>query len=716
MIAFLLSAIGFSIPMMHLLLLREIFPVFSASDFMFGIIFAHIVLSAFLGYVFGSKFTSDNLRKNLLFCIAALCAAFLFSFFYARGIRYFLDIPLGRLITLKNAFLYCFLIIFPTSFFSGLLIFLSKSWAEKFGKSNQKYPLNLYFYFFAGLSLIFYSLILFSVNGFGIVLFICLILSVIFLAIAKSAKAQCVFLLFIIVFFMSHPLEFISTADKNILSKNFSGYIIKNYKYSSYGQNVLVNKNKEWTLLTNHIINFSFPDDEIVYSQDFAHMSILHHQNPKNILIISGGPKILSEILKYNIASIDYIEPDKTVLSIIENDIIKDSLDDKRIHFYGGNVRKFLKDKKYDLIFIGIPQPSNLALNDYYTKEFFLKTKEALSPGGFVSLRLPGYESYRLFLTLQLNASIDKSLRSAYDFVHIIPGQKNIIIASKSEMPPRMQIKKRLEKIQNNTLLLSNRYLDDRMDAYKTAWLKNELNKNVNENMENSDWSPEGMIFDFMHLHSDLSPRVSIILEQTKRYLYFILLIPIILCFVLRDIHKETSFVCGISTAGLSMISIFAVQIYTQQIIKFLGIIIALFFVGVFISKFAKKFSFENKFSNEKMFLIEICNIVLIIMWIAVFEFSLVILPVLFIFTLLTGFLSGLEMTNLLINWRNSLFNLSKSKVIIFYFLAGLWLSLLFGGGYFILAAGFQKSLLLILLFRFILFCRWADLSKRRLL
>ncbi|MDR0617393.1 MAG: hypothetical protein LBG23_01250 [Endomicrobium sp.] len=104
--------------------------------------------------------------------------------------------------------------------------------------------------------------------------------------------------------------------DKQILHKNFSNSEIKSYHHTPYGQIVLTQKNNEYHSLVNNSLLFSLPDNNIIESEDFVHFSMLHHQNPKNILLIGKILKCLPIILKYNIDTIDYAINNK---KIIEN-------------------------------------------------------------------------------------------------------------------------------------------------------------------------------------------------------------------------------------------------------------------------------------------------------------------------------------------------------------------------------------------------------------
>ncbi|MDR2772052.1 MAG: hypothetical protein LBB93_01125 [Elusimicrobiota bacterium] len=719
MMPVLLSVISFCMPIISLLLFRESFAVFEANAFILGVMAAHFIFSLYLGYAaVAVKIFDEKLKKTWLFFVALLLVVFIAAFCGIRSLRGFLNIQLGAMITLKNAFIYSFLFISLPVFLSAVVSCLSLSLSRTQISAYKKISPTIYLFFGVLAGLVFYSLLLVSANGLAVVIFVSLVLITAFLIILKTQKLANTFLLILLGFLLSQPAHFIDRLDRKLLENNADGGVVEDYQYSAYGQNVLVSKNKEYTFLTNHIVGFSVPDNEIIISQDFGHIPMLHHSAPQKVLIIAGAMPLLSSILKYKVESVDYVEADKAVIDIMMSSAFlpPEIFDDKRLHIHSTPVRKFMRDKKYDVIFIGAPQPLNLALNNFYTKEFFLDAKKTLSSDGFVAMKLIGSSSYSPALAMRFNASIIKALQDVYGFVYVIPDKQNIIIASQTKMPARMQIKNRLAKIKEETLLLSNYYLDEAMDSEKVNWTNNELDKLKSDATENLDNSPSGMIFIVLQRQSRLSPLLSFFLQKAFDYSYFVFALPLVLFFVIKNICKETAFVSGLSTSGLFMISVFAAEIYTQQISKFAGVFAAIFMVGVFLSTIISKQIFKRKSLNFQILNVEGASLMLTIIYLVSFRFALINIGVLFVLVLAMSILFGVETIDVWESWKSSNLNKQGKNMLLLYSAIGGWLAALFGGGYMILALGFEQSFLLILIFRFIVFCRWADLRKKNVL
>jgi spermidine synthase len=702
---------------MQTLLFREIFPVFQGGDFVIGIFAAHFICCASFGYFIAATETfSDikNFKKIILICIPLLLLSFIFSFIFVRDLRNILHIPLAEGISLRAAFIYIFYSVFPTSFFSGMLsLTIIRFFSYKAKQSLKTSFLYLISSIAAGFAV--FSLFVFHISGFLIVLSVSIPLLVLFAVLIK-AKPQ-VFILsavFVLIVF-ALPKSAISYIDKIIFERNFDKTEVLDFEYSAYGQNVLVKNNNESLFLSNHILNFSYPDNDILGSEDFIHISILHHDNPKNILIISGAVKYLQMILEHNVENVDYVEPDAGIIDMIRSDAahLDNIFNDKRLHIYNANAREFIKNQKYDLILLGLPAPINLGLNSYYTKEFFQKADKALNKGGFLSLRLPGTMSFSTYLMAKLNKSVLNSLASMFAFIEILPGNQNILIASQNKMPFRAHIKKRLASMENNTLALSKYYLDDKMDEEKIRWLNYEFERAGGENMINSDSDPKAMIFSVLHNHSRFSPNLVSIFEIFSRYTYILYFIAIAAFFLSKRIHTETSFAFGLSCVWLNLIAAYSIQIYSGQLLRFASVILALFIAGIYIGIISGKFFTKRMSSNSAVFYIEIAQCLWIMIWIVLFGVNLINMPILLFFVFGTSFLGGLEINALIINWDVLHWYVDKKFKIYLALIAGAWISALAGGGFLILVMGIQKAFFFILFIKFLIFCRWADLKKK---
>ncbi|MDR2437288.1 MAG: hypothetical protein LBD17_04390 [Endomicrobium sp.] len=701
---------------------REIFPTFQGIDISIGIYASCTFMFFATGvYIFDFINSSKNPKKSVFISIFVVIVFSFLSLIFVCNIRNFLYISIGGNISLKSMILSIFTALSCVNLLEGIffrfIIRLIKSENPKLysiKKSVQHMCIGVI------LGCLLYSLLLFHFLAIEILLLVDVFLVIGLLTLTEKKKTI-IILLFTFVIFASFLFsDTIVEFDKYLFNKNFPNTTIEEYKYSSYGQVVVLQKNNEYFLLSNNILLFSLPNKEILHSRNFVHIPILHHQAPKNILIIGGIATYLPMVLEYKIDNIDCVETDTSVVETIQKIFphLDRAFNDKRLNIYNTSATDFIKQSKskYDLILIGLPAPINLYINSYYTKEFFELAKNALTGSGLLALALPGKKVFLPLVTSQLNASVFEALHQNFDFLRAIPGEQNILIASQHKMPYRMFIKQRLLKVKDLSLLLSKHYLDDKMDTEKTNWLMSELDKTIQEeNLLNTRTNPQAVMFTLFYKQSEFSPYLSIFLDKIAKLSYFILLGIIGIFFLSKSIYKITSFTCGATALWINFTAIFTLQSYNGQILSQLGTISAIFIFGTILGNILASNFKKYVPLNKKNFFTELSFLSITIIWFFVLKFGNDNPIPIYILLFAAGINFGVEFSYL-IKISDLYSNKTESKLKIFLYAAsGAWIASLIGGGFLILVWGMEKSLLFIVTLKFLILCRWADLTKRGL-
>jgi len=206
---------------------------------------------------------------------------------------------------------------------------------------------------------------------------------------------------------------------------------------SKYQNLALGVQEDQYSLFANGQYAFSFPDP-FVPAQE-ANLFMCEHPDPKDILLIGGTPGMLHEILRYPVRSVDYLEIDPEVLSIIEpylSQTEKESLADHRVSIFHEDGRHFVKrnrgKRRYDLIILDLPDPSTAMLNRFYTREFFIEVKNVLQPGGVVVAGISSASTYFGEEMKSFSGSLYATLRDSFAHIAISPGETNCFFASDS--------------------------------------------------------------------------------------------------------------------------------------------------------------------------------------------------------------------------------------------------------------------------------------------
>ncbi|MDR1522616.1 MAG: hypothetical protein LBS29_01435 [Endomicrobium sp.] len=733
--------VSFSITLVQLLFFREILFIFNGIDFVIGIFVSSIIFSFTLGiYILPYLKLSRNNIKYAFLNTFFLILFSLISFIILQNIRFIFNIPLGSQIPLKYTFISIFFILFPIGFLQSTFLFTlinlypssqtvaniklggdnkvihtNKLQNIEFPIRNKNYLQYLFIYIFGFIiASLLYSYLFYTFIGIKILIIVFISLIIVMFCLSNRNTTIWGELLLICLLFAIFLSNWSEKFDNYILHKNFASTKIESYHYTSYGQIAITQKNNEYYFLFNNSLLFSVPDNNIIELEDFGHIPMLHHQDPKDILLI-GKILYLPIILKHNIDNVDYIANNNKIIENIKNiSSLNTMLNDKRLHIYNENTKKFItyNKNKYDLIFIALETPTNLYVNSFYSKDFFEIVKHSLKNDGFIALQLPGKMVFNSYITTELNQSVIGALKENFKYIEVIPGIKNIIIASQTKIPYRMFIKRHLKKIRGKTLVLTKHHIDERMDTEKTKWLISELKHLNPRNLTNTIWTPHAIVFSVLYDQAKFSPYLSIALDKISQYSYFIIF-GVIIIFFQKFLYKTSSFICTSTSCWLNFIIIFILQSYNGQIYKLAGIFLSLFMLGIAVGTFLAKNTLKSMLAKRKILFTEIIFLIMASALFIILKINKVSSGSLYSLLFLSGLALG---TELLLLTETSKIYTSKLENIKKMFLSaslGAFTASILCGSFLSLVWGMQNSILFILFLKFLTFCRWADLRKR---
>lgn len=174
-----------------------------------------------------------------------------------------------------------------------------------------------------------------------------------------------------------------------------------------------------------------FFSGDIAREEENIHYTLLQRDEYERVMIISGGlQKHLGQLSKYKIREVIYIEHDPGIIAA-EN--ARDTLlNQMHVKVVKSDPVKYLKNNSttFDAVIQLIPPASTLAVNRFFTREYFATVKEHLNEGGvFTCTPAPYYnyspESYRRSFSPVYN-----SLRAVFRNVAAIPGSSLYVMAS----------------------------------------------------------------------------------------------------------------------------------------------------------------------------------------------------------------------------------------------------------------------------------------------
>ena len=232
---------------------------------------------------------------------------------------------------------------------------------------------------------------------------------------------------------------------------------------SPYGRITVTKLYNQMSVFENDALAFETEGTDAEY---FCHLTALQHHDPQDVLILGGGIEgIVSEIAKYKPRRIDYVELNPVMLNMATPylpDEIRKSLKEPNIHIIFADPRQYLKKSdSYDLILVGMPEPTSGQANRFYTRDFFEQCSAKLNTGGILGLRLRTAENLWTKPLISRNTSIYSALQSVFSEVLFLPGTINVVTASHAALPHSPEImSRRLLDMKITTRLISPNYIN----------------------------------------------------------------------------------------------------------------------------------------------------------------------------------------------------------------------------------------------------------------
>ncbi|MEK5443673.1 spermine/spermidine synthase domain-containing protein [Fredinandcohnia sp. FSL W7-1320] len=166
----------------------------------------------------------------------------------------------------------------------------------------------------------------------------------------------------------------------------------KLYEGQSRFQNIHVLEAKEIRMFLDGQLQFSSLDERI-YHEAFVHIPMSLTKSHERILILGGGDGLaLREVLKYpDVKHVDLVDIDPEILRIAREvpeivSLNEQAFYDKRVTAYAEDARTFLQTdkRKYDLIIVDFPDPTDPVLASLYSLEMFQSLGDCLTSNGMI--------------------------------------------------------------------------------------------------------------------------------------------------------------------------------------------------------------------------------------------------------------------------------------------------------------------------------------------
>jgi len=161
-------------------------------------------------------------------------------------------------------------------------------------------------------------------------------------------------------------------------------------------------EDKKISLYINGQRQFESGEWDFVYHESFIHPAMSLAKKRDSVLILGGGDGLaLREILKYrDVKDVTLVDIDPLIIkAATELDFMKalnnSAFFDDRVMVIVGDAFKFVEEqsglKKYDMVFIDFPDPTDDSLSRLYSKEFYMLLKSIFSDNAVAVIQSEAY-------------------------------------------------------------------------------------------------------------------------------------------------------------------------------------------------------------------------------------------------------------------------------------------------------------------------------------
>ncbi len=674
---------GFSGLVSQMLLLRELLIVFSGNELSIGIVLANwLILEAFGSFFLGKK--AENTKNKIeafvsitiLFSLSLLAAVY-----FTRILKNILGVSVGEGLGFLPIMYSSFLILLPVTIFHGALFTFGCKIYSMFSGQNASAVGKVYVYETAGTiagGFIWTYLLIPYLNAFqmaaGLAMLNFIVCLILLFSYCKTGRLQKIITGISVLFlFFSGYLVFAGGADRLhhlSIKAQWKGQNVVHYQNSIYGNICVVESGEQYTFFSDGIPNIITPVPDITFVEEFVHLPLLAHPEPKKLLVLSGAAGgVINEVLKHpSVESIEYAELDPLVLELMRRfptPLTEEELNDRRVKVKHIDGRLFLKmtEDRYDLILVGLSDPSDLQTNRFFTKEFFSMAKKKLNVDGIFVIGLSGSLTYLNDELKNLNGCIFNTIKSAFSYVRVFPGDgTNLFLASDSQdisLIDKTLLANRLIERNLKANLIIPRHIEYKLHPGWQDWFFRFLEGSTQK--INYDFKPLGVFYSISYWNALFAPYLRGLFRwfaNIDLWMFLLLfIISVTLFFLMRSVDKRLFGrgipICILTTGFAGMLFdlalIFAFQSLYGYVFFWVGLLVSSFMAGgaigaMTVTSILPKIKNDLKFFIKTEFAIIFFSLGLPFIFLLVYPYleGAIIFHLLKILFLVLSFVSGL--------------------------------------------------------------------------
>jgi spermidine synthase len=600
--------------------LREFLVVFFGNELAIGVIFANWVLGIFLGGWAGAALAKRIASPLRAFSLGLLwlCLVAPVEVWLIRSLRVLLGVPAGSYVAFFPLLLSSAVIIAPFAVAVGLVFPLACKIAVAEKQESVQIG-QVYIWealgFMAGGALFTFVLVD-HLNAFAILLVLVVAVAAANVALNTRlvpwprsrvlALANAAMLLAALLLLLSHQSD---RWNQQGTTQRWASIVPETqllHSLDSRYQNIAIGyRADQYLIYLDGQYASSFPDPYTFSSK--AHLWMCLHPRPAHVLLVGGGAEgLVAELLRHPVQQLDYVQLDPRVLEAIRDLLPADdrrALADPRLRIHFADGRHFVwtaPAHSYDLILLDLPDPTTAFLNRFYTREFFSRARQLLKADGLLITGVSSALNYFGEEMASFTGSIYQTLHEVFPVLLVVPGERNYFVAANRAGVATFdlgELARRFDQRHIETPYFSSYHFSTLLEPPRVRFVAETLS-GLTPLPANTDFRPISYFFNLV-LWDRFAGREAggfLQLLSHARAWWFCLLLAVLVGIRLLTGHRggaavaagRTRFnaLAAIAAAGftgmaLEIVLIFAFQNLYGYVYEKIGLIVALFMVGL---------------------------------------------------------------------------------------------------------------------------------------
>ncbi len=336
------------------------------------------------------------------------------------------------------------------------------------------------------------------------------------------------------------------------------------YRETRYGRIAVHQDREQFTLFEDGIPVFS--SQNLSIAEETVHYALSQFDRIDRVLLISAEGGVMTELQKYPLKSVDYVELDPEVSAVQFRFGLIKAISGLNVIHQDGRAYLAQTNKIYDAIIVNLPEPGTFQINRFYTDRFFKLAQERLSSEGVLSFSMQGFDNY-------LAEPQRQKLSSLYNTIKNI--SNNLAAAgTKGIFPVQQPCAEHRHPGRSAHNGIATTYISGFYYGNLTRERIDRLNADLDPTTPlNVDTAPYLMRLMFSQWFAKF---------QTSPIGFFLVISVLCAIYLFRITREEfVLFSTGCMTMGFEILVIFAFQIYFGYIYLQIGIIITVFLAGL---------------------------------------------------------------------------------------------------------------------------------------